>query len=38
MDQVTSGFQPVIEDICSLAWTELGQAELSATAWAYYYF
>ncbi len=38
MDQVTSGFQPVVDEICSLAWSKLDQAELTATAWAYYFF
>jgi hypothetical protein len=38
MDEMTSGYQPVIEEICQLGWDNLTQSELSAVTWAYYYF
>ena len=38
MDEMTSGYKPVIEEICGLDWTALNQSQLSAVAWAYYYF
>jgi hypothetical protein len=38
MDNVTSGYQAVIEEICELNWPALGRTQLSAAAWAYYYF
>ncbi len=31
-------YQRAIEDICNLNWSGLTQAELTAVAWAYYYF
>lgn len=30
--------QPIIDEICNLDWQELSQAEVTAVAWAYYYF
>lgn len=38
MDEMTSGYPPVIEEICGLDWPALDKAQLSAAAWAYYYF
>ncbi len=38
MDEMTSGYKPVIEEICALDWALLDRAQLSAAAWAYYYF
>jgi len=38
MDEMTSGYKPVIEEICGLDWAALDRAQLSAVAWAYYYF
>jgi len=38
MDAMTSGYRPVIAEICGLNWPGLGEADLSAVAWAYYYF
>ena len=32
------GYQSVIKDICDLNWAELQRADISAAAWAYYYF
>jgi hypothetical protein len=38
MDEITSDYHPVVEEICGLEWPALNQSELSAVAWAYYYF
>ena len=38
MDEMTSGYQPVIDEICDLQWSALSPEQLSAVAWAYYYF
>jgi glutamate/tyrosine decarboxylase-like PLP-dependent enzyme len=38
VDEMTSGYKPVIEEICALDWAALDQAQLSAVAWAYYFF
>lgn len=38
MDEMTSGYKPVIEEICGLHWADLNQSQLSAAAWAYYFF
>jgi predicted transcriptional regulator len=38
VDEMTSGYKPVIEEICGLDWVSLNQSQLSAVAWAYYYF
>jgi hypothetical protein len=38
VDEMTSGYQPVIDEICDLQWSVLGREQLSAVAWAYYYF
>jgi hypothetical protein len=35
---MTSGYQPVIDEICDLRWSALTREQLSAVAWAYYYF
>jgi hypothetical protein len=35
---MTSGYQPVIDEICDLQWSSLDPGQLSAVAWAYYYF
>ena len=38
MDQAVFDFHPVIREICELDWEELDETQLSAAAWAYYYF
>jgi len=38
MDEMVFGYHSVIDDICDMAWTTLDVTELSAVAWAYYYF
>jgi hypothetical protein len=38
VDEMTSGHQPVIDEICDLQWSALSREQLSAVAWAYYYF
>jgi hypothetical protein len=38
VDEMTSGYQPVIEEICGLDWGSLNRDQLSALAWAYYFF
>ena len=38
MDEMTSGYKPVIEEICDLNWSTLSRAERSGVAWAYYFF
>jgi hypothetical protein len=38
VDEMTSGYKPVIEEICDLEWGALSRAELSGVAWAYYFF
>jgi hypothetical protein len=38
VDDLTLSYKPVIEEICELDWAELDQAQLTAVAWAYYYF
>jgi hypothetical protein len=38
VDQMTSGYQPVIDEICDLQWSALSREQLSAVAGAYYYF
>jgi hypothetical protein len=35
---MTSGYKPVIEEICALNWAALDYSQLSAAAWAYYFF
>jgi hypothetical protein len=34
----TSADEPIISEICDFNWQNLSQAELTAVAWAYYYF
>jgi hypothetical protein len=38
MNEMTAGYKPVIEEICGLNWQALDREQLSAAAWAYYYF
>ena len=38
MDNVSTEYQPVIEEICNFDWGALSEAELAAAARAYYYF
>jgi hypothetical protein len=38
VDEMTSGYKPVIEQICDLNWSQLDRSQRSAVAWAYYYF
>jgi hypothetical protein len=38
VDEITLGYQPLIEEICGFDWDSLNQSQLSAVAWAYYYF
>ena len=38
MDEITIGFQPVVEEICCLDWEQFTQDEMTAVAWAYYFF
>jgi hypothetical protein len=38
VDEMASGYKPVIEEICALDWAVLDQSELSTAAWAYYFF
>lgn len=38
MDEMTSGYQPVVDEICGLDWTALDRTQLATAAWAYYYF
>jgi hypothetical protein len=38
VDEMTSGYKPVIEEICALNWAALDYSQLSAAAWAYYFF
>lgn len=38
MDEMTSGYKPVIEEISDLNWQSLGQTDLAAVARAYWYF
>jgi hypothetical protein len=38
VDEMTSGYKPVIEEICALSWSVLDRSQLSAAAWAYYFF
>jgi len=34
----TSDYQPVIDEICGFNWNTLKESEITAAAWAYYYF
>jgi hypothetical protein len=38
VDEMTSGYKPLIEEVCGFDWDSLDQSQLSAVAWAYYYF
>lgn len=38
MNEMVLGYEPVIAEICGLDWPALAPPELSAVAWAYYYF
>jgi hypothetical protein len=38
MGEMTSGYHPVIGEICGLEWSALSPSELSAVARAYFYF
>lgn len=38
MNEISSGFKPVIEEICAFNWSALDQTQLSAVGWAYYFF
>jgi hypothetical protein len=38
VDEMTSGYQPVIDEICDMRWSGLSREQLSAVAQAYYYF
>jgi hypothetical protein len=38
MNQMTLTYEPVIEEICNFDWAALTTTELTAVAWAYYYF
>ncbi len=38
MDQATTGYKPVIEEIANFNWESLDRSQLSAVAWAYWYF
>jgi hypothetical protein len=38
VDEMASGYEPVIEEICAFDWPVLNQSELSAAACAYYFF
>jgi hypothetical protein len=38
MDQVTSGYQSAVNEVCNLKWAALDRFELTAVAWAYYFF
>jgi hypothetical protein len=38
VDEITSGYKPLIDEICGFDWDSLSQPQLSAVAWAYYYF
>lgn len=38
MDQVTLGYEAVVDEVCSLEWAALDRFQLTAVAWAYYFF
>jgi hypothetical protein len=38
MDQVTLSYQSAVNEVCSLKWAVLDRFELTAVAWAYYFF
>jgi hypothetical protein len=38
MDQVTLGYETVVNEVCSLQWAALDRFQLTAVAWAYYFF
>jgi hypothetical protein len=38
VDEMILGFRPVVEEICGLDWSALDRSQLSAVAWAYYFF
>lgn len=38
MDEMTSGYKPVIEEICGFDWTTVTTSQLSAVALAYWFF
>ena len=38
MDQVLFGYQSIVKEISDFRWEDLGEADMTATARAYYYF
>jgi hypothetical protein len=38
MDQVTLGYESAVNEVCSLRWAALDRSQLTAVAWAYYFF
>jgi hypothetical protein len=38
MDQVTLGYEAAVSEVCSLEWVALDRFQLTAVAWAYYFF
>ena len=38
MDEVTLGYESVVNEVCNLAWAALDRFQLTAVAWAYYFF
>src|ERR1700722_8691067 len=38
MDQATLGYESAVNEVCSLEWVALDRFQLTAVAWAYYFF